>query len=124
MQHQEAAFPAAVLLPEAQAARPALLQHTENRPPAAVHHQDTAEEVPLLQPEAAVRHHTTEVLHTTEAHRIAVEVHQTTVAVHLRAAVTAEEVHTHPEVHLQVVTAEAAVLPAVDTEDKHLTITS
>lgn len=118
MQHQEAAFPAAVLLPEAQAARPALLQHTENRPPAAVHHQDTAEEVPLLQPEAAVRHH------TTEAHRIAVEVHQTTVVVRLRAAVTAEEVHTHPEVHLQVVTAEAAVLPAVDTEDKHLTITS
>lgn len=60
----------------------------------------------------------------TEVHRIAVEARPTTAAVRLRAAVTAEEVHTHPEVHHQEATAEAAVLPAVDTEDKHLTITS
>ena len=121
MQHQEAAFPAAVLLPEAQAARPAPLQHTENRPPAAVHHPDTAAEVRHLQPEAAARHHTTEV------HRTAVEVHLTIAAVRLPAAVTAGAVHTHPEVHLiaaevhrQVVTAEAEVHPA-DTDDNRTT---
>ena len=120
MQHQEAAFPAAVLLPEAQAARPALLQHTEDRPPAAVHHPDTAVEVHHLQP-AAVRRRTTEV------HRTAVEVHLTIAAVRLPAAVTAEEVrtlpavhHTAAEVHRQVVTAEAEVHPA-DTDDNRTT---
>ena len=63
----------------------------------------------------------------TEVHRIAVEARPTTAAVRLRAAVTAEEVHTHPEVHLiaaevhrQVVTAEAEVHPA-DTDDNRTT---
>lgn len=122
--HQEAAFPAAVRPRAVQAAEARPLLHTEDLRPAVHHHRVTPAEVHLRQPEA-VRLRMTGALHTTEVHHTAEVRLLTTAEVHHRAAVTAEAVHIHPEVHRTAAevrhqaadTAEEAVLPEVDTGD-------
>ena len=110
----------AILFPEAQAPGQAPPRHIEDRQPETDRHQDTVAEVHQPRQGAAVRRHTTEV-------------HLTTAEARLQAAVTAEEVHTHPEVHhtavevhrrQAVATAEAEVHQAEDIEDNKPTITS